>query len=390
MSKKASIPITPAKVASSVISTEIPEYLIDSYYKYISYITSGRVCCNYLDGFLNIYRRTLYAATKVCKTHYVKASTLNSHVSGHYSPHGESPSATISLVSNGFLNIIGSNENNMGVEYAEASAPRYIEVKLNEIAELIFLNSDLLPYVDYALSDLSTTENKIMEPTFLPVLLPGMYTAISSCSEFESYMEKGIKVVYPRYGIKSLFDYVINYLKTGTFDKSLLWYQYHNMFKQCSCDDCITFEEEFNCAIESSGDGQCHIVAKPPFANMENMLRDIPYVDLTSDHTDIVFPQKYYHMYKSRFKTTPKFKVYAYKIENNDYENAVLKPYTIQNAITTIIHTLKDVLFPRYFSDKIAKLREAIKEYELLKTVHQKHVDQKTVFETVFCVKGGT
>lgn len=365
-------------VANSVIATDIPDYLVDSYYKYISYITAGRVCCNYLDGFLNIYRRTLYAAYKICRTHYVKAATLNSHVSGHYSPHGESPTATISLVSNGFLNIIGSNENNMGVEYADAAAPRYIEVKLHPIAEIVFLNNDLLPYVDYSLTELSTTENEIYEPTFLPVLLPGMYTAIADSSEFESYMEKGIKVIYPRYSIISLMNYVINYLKTGEFNKNILYYQYHNMVKKCSCDDQIRFEEEFKCPMSTDSENQVHILAKPPFANMENMLKNIPYVDLTSTHTDIVFPYKYIN---SSFKTTPKFNMLAYKVIDNNYEKAVLKPYTIRHAIYTIIYTLQNVLFPRYFKDKIQKTQDQIDEYNLLKVVHNKYVIQHIPYD---------
>lgn len=376
--KEVNKPLESNSIASFVTETDIPKYLVDSYYQYISYITAGRVCCNYMDGFLNIHRRVLYAANKVCKTHYVKANTLNSHVSGHYSPHGESPSATISLISNGFIDIIGSNENNMGVEYAGAAAPRYIEVKLHPISEILFLNNELLPYVNYIETELSTTENIIFEPTFLPVLLPGIYVSIADSSEFESYMEKGIKVQYPRYAVLSLLDYVIKYLQTGEFDKSLVYYQYHNMIKKCNDDNKVRFEEEFKCPIEIDDENNAHIVAKPPFAKMETMLKNIPYMDLTSMHTDIMFPKKYI---SSKMKSNPKFNVLAYKLVDNDYENVVLKPYTLRNSIITIIDNFKNIIFPRYFKDKIEKVQNDINEYELLKIVRHKYVDEHIPYD---------
>ena len=58
--KKQTFSISPEQpVDSSVILTDIPEYMVSSYYQYISYIASGRIACNIFDGFKNIYRRIL-------------------------------------------------------------------------------------------------------------------------------------------------------------------------------------------------------------------------------------------------------------------------------------------------------------------------------------------
>ena len=366
-------------IANEIIIKEIPEFLINSYEQYISYITAGRATCNYMDGFLNIYRRTLYAAYKICRTHYIKGATLNSNVSGHYSPHGESPSATISLVSNGFIDIQGSNENNMGVEYADAAAPRYIEVKLNPIAEILFLNNDLLPYVDYNLSELSTPENEIYEPLWLPVLLPGMYTGIANSCEFESYMEKNAKPIYPRYAVLTLLNYVINYLKTGEFNKDLVYYQYHNMYKKCNNDIDQKFECEFKCAIEIDNKDNVHIKAKAPFMNMVTKLKNIPYTDLTSEYTDIVFPKKYYDA--NKMKSLVRFNCLAYKLLSNDYTKVLLKSYSLRYSIIVILNNLKNILFPRYFDDKIRKIKDDIKERQLLQIAHDKYVNQKIPYD---------
>lgn len=367
------------KVASEIIETEIPKFLVDSYKQYISYITGGRVLCNHMDGFLNIYRRALFAAHNVCRYKYTKCSRLCGEIEGKYSPHSGSYTSVISLISNGFIDIQGSGENNFGVEYASAAAARYIEVKLNEIAEILFLNNDLLPYVDYNLSELSTADDLIYEPLWLPVLVPGMYCGIKYSCEFESYMEKGVRPVYPRYAVLTILNYILNYLEKGQFNKDLVYYQYHNMYKKCDNDMDQKFDSEFKCAVELDDEDNIHIKAKPPFINMVSKLKNIPYTDLTSTCTDIVFHKKYYDA--NKMKSLVKFNCLAYKMIDNDYKNVLLKKYSLQYSIITILDNLKNILFPRYFDDKINKTKELINEYLILKSAHDKYVNQKIPYD---------
>ena len=99
---------------------------------------------------------------------------------------------------------------------------------------------------------------------------------------------------------------------------------------------------------------------------METLLSNVPYEDHTSNKTDIVFDKKYY---TKKFESTVHFNSKAYKVINNNYEDVVLYDYPIRYSIEIILNNLKEILFPRYFKDKEIKIREQIKEFQLLKIV---------------------
>lgn len=357
---------------ANVIPTDIPEYMIKSYHQYISYIASGRVACNYLDGFKNIQRRILYAALQICRKNNVKSARLDGETIGKYSPHGSCYDSIVGLVNNGFLLPKGSFENRMGVENEPAAAERYTEVRLNPITEILFMNKDLMPYVDYSETELSTIEDKYYEPMFLPVLIPGVYTAIADSSEFDSGMALKLSLKYPRYSVLSLLNYTINYLETGKFDHNLLYYQFHNIIKKVETDVKAKFDVQFRCPVILDKDDNIHLLSTLPFTDMATLLRDVPFEDHTNTKTDIVFSRKYYN--PEMFKSVAHFNVKAYQTYNNDYENVILHDYPVQYSILIILDNLKKVLFPRYFEDKEKQLRKQIAEYELLKIVHKKYV----------------
>lgn len=374
-------------LASVITKIENPdEFLVESYRKYIDYTTAGRNACNYLDGFLNVQRRILYAASKICPPgRFIKAHSLGSDVSKNYSPHGDQSSSNsiISMVSNGFLDIVGSPENDMGVEYVPSAAPRYYNVSLSEISSIIFLNKDLLPYVDYAETELSSPDNRIFEPTFLPVLVPGVNTAVGINSKVETYFEKGFQVAYPKYSVLSLLDYAIKFLETGEFDKSLLFYQVRNLVKRVYTDSDVEFSETFRFPYRVEDD-DVRILAKPPLPvqnYMETMLKNVPYVDYTNSVTDIVFPLKFLEQVKMSVER--KFKVRAYKIVDSEFFTVVVKPFTLQDAFATIISTFKDVLFPRYFESSIEKMKTTISEYEMLKTIRDEYIEKGVPFSKI-------
>ena len=372
----------PASIAASIQPTPIEEYMIDSYHKYKCYIIAGRVCCNYRDGFLNIYRRILYSAFNKCRTHFIKSATLEGDVMGNYSPHGGAYSSICKLVNFGFLEKQGSFENNMGLLKIEASAKRYTEVMLSPISEILFLNNDLLPYVDYAETELSTVNNKNYEPLFLPVLVPGVYTSIGEMSEFESYMALKTKPVYPRYNVLSLLEYIIRYLTTGEFVNSLLYYQYHNLLLRSNEDDTLSkFSVSFSFPTYKDDDNNVHITATLPFVQMSTLLKDVPYEDCTGSLTDILIPEKYFDL--EDFTKTVNFNVKAFKLLDQDYQNVIMTDYPIQYAVKVILHNLKDIIFPRYFEDNIRKRENILSDYNMLLNIRNKYMKESISFDSM-------
>lgn len=382
MAKKKVHDVEPQQFAASIEPVGIENYMIDAYHQYKCYIVAGRVCCNYLDGFLNVYKRALYAAYKECRTHFIKSATLEGVVIGKYNPHGEAYSSICKLVNYGFLAKGSSFENNMGTVRIEASAKRYTEVMLSPVSEILFLNSELLPYVDYVETELSTVDNKYYEPLFLPALTPGVYTAVVETSEFESYMALKAKPVYPRYAVLSLLDYIMHYLKIGIFDPKLLYYQYHNMILRCNENDADSkFSATFSAPTEMDENGDIHIKATLPFVQMQNALKNIPFEDRTGTLTDIVVPGKYYD--SSKFIKTVNFNTKAFKLLDTDYTNVIMCDYPVQYAVKILLHNLRDLIFPRYFKDKIDKCNALIKEYQLLLEVRHKYVDLHIPYENM-------
>ena len=372
------------QLAASIEPVDIKDYMIDYYHRYKCYIIAGRVCCNYMDGFLSVHRRILYAAYKYCRTHLLKSATLDSKVIGEFSPHGGAYSSICKLVDQGFLVNASSFNNNMGIFRISAAAPRYTETMLTQIAELLFINPELLPYVDYEETELSTVDNKYYEPLYLPALVPGIYTAIAEGSEFSSFMALKAKPVYPRYAVLSILDYIIYYLQTGKFEPSLLYYQYHNMIKKNTNNDYDSlFGETFKCPVEiDSKEHEVHILSTLPFVQMGVALKGLPYEDHTTGHTDIVIPEKNYSKtVRSKLTKTVNFNVKAFKLLNSDYTNVKMVDYPIQYAVRILLNNFKNIIFPRYFTDKITKCKETIKEYELMKQVHTKYVDQHIPYD---------
>lgn len=365
------------QIASSIKEIDIEDYMVDSYNKYLSYIISGRVASNIFDGFKNIYRRILYAANDKCKDHFIKSARLTGEVY-NYSPHGDSYSSIVKAVNNGYLIGQGNFGNLFSVEGDPPAAQRYTEVKLSPISEILFLNKDLLDYVPYIETESSKADDVILEPLFLPVLLPGIFVAIPTTTEFDKNMALKQYIVMPRYSVLSLLKYVIKYLKENKWDPSLLYYQHHNIIKQANTDTKSTFTVEFKIPISEDSKGNIHLLSTLPLTQMISKLKSVPYIDSTTTSTDIIIPKKYYN---SNFKSKITFNTKGYKLIDNDYENVVLHDYPIRYAIQIILNTLKTFLFPRYFKDKEQKLLDKINEYEILKIVRSKYIDKHIPFD---------
>ena len=369
--------IQPTQIASSIETVEIPEFMIDSYHKYLSYIICGRVTCNLYDGFKNIYRRILIAANDICKDKFIKSARLTGNVY-NYSPHGDSYSSIVKAVNNGYLEGHGNFGNLFAIEPDGAAAQRYTEVKLHPVSEILYLNKDLLPYVPYKETESSKKNDIIMEPLFLPALLPGIFVGLPNTTEFDSNMALKLSVTMPRYAVLSLLNYVIKYLTEKIWDPTILYYQHHNIVKQVDTDTKSSYEVEFGIPTIEDKDGNIHLLSTLPTIQMISKFKSIPVIDKTTSSTDIVFNKKYY---TNQFRKKVKFNMKAYKMIDNDCENVQVYDYPIRYAIQIILNTLKTFLFPRYFSDQEQKALNKIKELEILKSARDKYVDKHTPFD---------
>ena len=145
------------------------EVIKDNYIDYSEYTIDQRTYCSMYDGMKAVQRRCLYSGYRDTPRTLTK---LPNHIGAAmvYHPHGDSSIA-------GAIINMGSKycspfplydtKGNWGDRENPASAARYLECRLSDLAIDIFM-----PFVDYA--DMGTPEY-MLEPLALPVLLPLVY-----------------------------------------------------------------------------------------------------------------------------------------------------------------------------------------------------------------------
>ena len=337
------------------------DILKENYDRYSSYIASGRAACYKMDGLKTVYRRVLYSAFKNCRTSNIKSVSLDGRTLSSYHPHGSCYGTIVGLVEDGLLIGKGNFGSKAGACVIPPAAPRYTEVRLNPISEVLFLNPDLLPYVDWRLSDLGYDE-----PEYLPVLTPPIMTAVNDTSSMDIGTGVHIKNQYPRFSVESLLKYAINYLKTGKFDKSILEFKFMNLKKKfpkdASYDDTDhKFSETFTVNYEEDEKSGVYITSQIPNFNMGSNLEGIPFKDYSKESTRIFIPSKYWDI--DKFTNKVNFVSFAY---TGDEDGVTIHKYSIQTAMSTIINNFRNIIIPRYFEAEINKLRNKIHELEIL------------------------
>ena len=355
------------KTEEKIEDKEIYKILEENYNTYSSYIASGRAACYKLDGFKTVYRRVLYSAFKNCRTSNIKSVSLDGRTLSSYHPHGSCYGTIVGLVEDGLLIGKGNFGSKMGSCIIPPAAPRYTEVRLNPISEVLFINPDLLPYVDWRLSDLGYDE-----PEYLPVLVPPIMTAINDTSPMDIGTGVHIKNQYPRFSVESLLKYAINYIKTGKFDKSLLEFKFMNLVKKFptngSYDDTdYKFSETFTVKYEEDEKSGVYITSQLPNFNMFSNLEGIPFKDYSKETTKIFIPIKYWDIKK--FTNKVNFVSMAY---TGKEDNVTIHKYSIQTAMSTIINNFRENIIPKYFEVEIKKLKNKINELEILLDIAEK------------------
>lgn len=180
------------------------ELVVDNYSEYIQYTTRSRNYPDIVDGCKPSHRRCIHQIYKECPKHFVKAATaIGSVVKAH--PHPSSIFGTlIPLTQKDAAFPIFDGQGNWGskIPQSEASAERYVEIKISDLSSIIF--ESFSDFVDMIEGDLNNTEPERLA-TFLPLsLVNGTYSIPTGMSTVDS----------PPLWAPDLCDYAIEVLKS--------------------------------------------------------------------------------------------------------------------------------------------------------------------------------
>ncbi|MBN1433145.1 DNA topoisomerase IV subunit A [Candidatus Fermentibacterales bacterium] len=132
---------------------------------YASYVIQERAIPEASDGLKPVQRRILWSLKEMDDGRLNKVANVIGHCM-RYHPHGDQSigSALVSLASRGFFIETQGNFGNI-LTGDEASAPRYIECRLTQLARDVLFDDDLTEFVD-------SYDGRNREPVVLPARLP--------------------------------------------------------------------------------------------------------------------------------------------------------------------------------------------------------------------------
>src|SRR5262245_38052844 len=139
-----------------------------SFLDYASYVIRDRAIPNLADGLKPVQRRILWSLHEKDDGRFIKVATISGHCA-QYHPHGEAAisDALVVLVNKRYLIEGQGNFGNIFTGDPPA-APRYIEVRLTELARTEIFNDDLTEFVS---SYDARNEEPVSFPSKLPLLL---------------------------------------------------------------------------------------------------------------------------------------------------------------------------------------------------------------------------
>ena len=183
--------------------------LVNNYADYIRYTTRFRNYPDIVDGCKPSHRRCIHQIYKDCPKHFVKAATaIGSVVKAH--PHPSSIFGTlIPLTQKDGPFPIFDGQGNWGskIPQSEASAERYVEIKISDLSSIIF--ESFSDFVDMVEGDLNNIEPERLA-TFLPLsLINGTYSIPTGMSTVDS----------PPLWAPDLCDYAIEVLRGKDLSK---------------------------------------------------------------------------------------------------------------------------------------------------------------------------
>lgn len=162
------------------------ELVVQNYSEYIQYTTRSRNYPDIVDGCKPSHRRCIHQIYKECPKHFVKAATaIGAVVKAH--PHPSSIFGTlIPLTQKDAAFPIFDGQGNWGskIPQSEASAERYVEIKISDLSSDIF--ESFSDFVDMVEGDLNNIEPERLA-TFLPLsLVNGTYSIPIGMSTVDS------------------------------------------------------------------------------------------------------------------------------------------------------------------------------------------------------------
>lgn len=179
----------------------------EHYTEYSIYVNTTRALASAYDGFKTVQRRIVYEANKLpdklVKSAFLVGNAIKLHPHASESIYG----ALVNMASPTSNFKLFDTQGNFGGFGFPAAAERYTECKLSKLARFVYCQ-----FVDYAPMEIG--EIGIMEPTYLPSLLP--YGLI----EGTSGIGVGLAVDTVPMNIIDVIDYYLDYIKNGTFDFS--------------------------------------------------------------------------------------------------------------------------------------------------------------------------
>jgi len=143
----------------------LTDILQKNFLEYASYVIKERALPNLEDGLKPVQRRILYSLWEMDDGRFNKVANVIGHCM-KYHPHGDASigDALIVLANKGFFIERQGNFGNILTGDA-ASAPRYIECRLTELAREVLLNKEITDHVP-------SYDGRNKEPVLLPCKIP--------------------------------------------------------------------------------------------------------------------------------------------------------------------------------------------------------------------------
>lgn len=156
-----------AKTNGRTATVELPLHrrMDHSFLQYASYVIRDRAIPNLADGLKPVQRRILWSLHEKDDGRFIKVATISGHCA-QYHPHGEAAISDALVVLTNKRYLI-EGQGNFGNIFTgdPPAAPRYIEVRLTDLARNEIFNDELTEFV-------SSYDGRNKEPVTLPSKLP--------------------------------------------------------------------------------------------------------------------------------------------------------------------------------------------------------------------------
>jgi topoisomerase-4 subunit A len=150
---------------ASVVKLPLHRRMDHSFLQYASYVIRDRAIPNLADGLKPVQRRILWSLHEKDDGRFIKVATISGHCA-QYHPHGEAAISDALVVLTNKRYLI-EGQGNFGNIYTgdPPAAPRYIEVRLTELARNEIFNDELTELIP-------SYDGRNKEPVALPSRLP--------------------------------------------------------------------------------------------------------------------------------------------------------------------------------------------------------------------------